>query len=357
MWATEEGTVALVDPISGAGAMPTRNGSTGTFDGAGRINSESLLKRRIKNRACAQCGLACRQFHRFQTIACEGPEYETVVLCGANCGIDDLDVLAEFNYACDEVGLDTISTGATVALAMDLCERGIADYGFGFSDADAYRTLPRLMARREGAGRDLSEGARHLAAKWGHPELAMEVKNLELPAYDPRAAFGMGLAYATSDRGGCHMRAFPISEELLLGSMACDTFEGKAQLVIDQQNISAFTFTGIWCANWALTPEHAAQQMRFLWDREVDPEELLEVGERVWNLGRLLNLREGLEPTDDALPARIFDQSTKRGDSEKAMGREAFAEALRQYYQLRGWDDSGVPTRETLARLQVEVEI
>jgi aldehyde:ferredoxin oxidoreductase len=358
MWATEEGTAVLVDAINGSGALPTRNWSTGSFDGAARINSHALLERKVKNRACYQCGLACRQFHRFATVTCEGPEYETVVLCGSNCGVDDLDALAEFNQACDEYGVDTISSGSVVALAMDLCERGIADYGLAFGDSARYVDLPRLIALRTGIGRDLSEGAKALALRWGHPELASEVKNLELPAYDPRGAFGMGLAYATSDRGGCHMRSFPVADEILAATAPPDTLEGKAQLNIDMQDFSALAFTGIWCANWALTTDQIAAQMRFLWGRVVAPEELELIGSRVWNLGRLLNLRLGVSAQADTLPTRLLGESHPDGAAAgRVIGATAFAAAVQEYYRLRGWDDQGRPLEETLSRLGVDVRL
>ena len=358
MWATEEGTAILVDAVSGGGAMPTRNWSTGSFDRAEAINSQTLLDRKVKNRACFQCGLACRQVHEFARLRCEGPEYETIVLCGSNCGIDDIDALAEFNHACDEYGVDTISTGSVVALAMDLCERGVADYGLRFGDVTAYVDLPRRIALREGIGKDLAEGARSVAARWGRPELASEVKNLELPAYDPRAAFGMGLAYATSDRGGCHMRAFPIGEEVLSGTLPPDTLEGKAQLVIGQQDFSALVFTGIWCANWALTLEQVAAQMKLLWGREIEADELRGVGARVWNLGRLLNLRLGAAARPDTLPARILEEAHPDGPAAgRTIGAEAFAAAVQEYYRLRTWDPAGVPLEETLARLQIDVRL
>jgi aldehyde:ferredoxin oxidoreductase len=358
LWATEEGTPVLVDAISGAGALPTRNWSTGTFAGAGNIDSQALLARKVKNRACFQCGLACRQFHEFAMLSCEGPEYETLVLCGANCGVDDLDALAAFNHACDEYGIDTISTGSVVALAMDLSERGIADYDLRFGQLEPYLALPGLIARREGIGLDLATGARALAARWGHPELASEVKGLELPAYDPRGAFGMALAYATSDRGGCHMRAFPVGDEILAASVRPDTLDGKAELVRRQQDFSALTFTGIWCANWALTTEQVAAQMRFLWRRDVSAEELDDLGARVWNLGRLLNLRLGGAERVDTLPERLLSESHPDGAAAgRVIGARALAAAVQEYYRARGWDEQGRPHEATLTRLGVDVRL
>lgn len=353
-WTYEEGTPFLVDAVSGAGALPTRNWRTGTFAGAGAINSTALLSIRTKIRACTQCPLACRQVHAFDDHICEGPEFETLGLCGANCDVDDLAAVAAFNRECDEVGLDTMSTGAVVALAMDLCEQGAADYGLAFGDITGYLRAPRLIAMREGYGAELALGARALAALKGRPDLAPEVKGLEMPAYDPRGTFGMGLGYATSDRGACHMRAFSAGDDILGGAGAADSLEGKARLVVDQQDFSAVAWTGVWCANMALDTDFLGVHFKHLWGRETTPEELLTIGARIWNLGRLLNLREGLRREDDRLPERILSVPHPDGVAAgKVLGADAFRAALDEYYRLRGWDAEGVPTHDTLSRLSL----
>jgi len=353
-WTYEEGTPFLVEAVNGAGALPTRNWRTGTFDGAGTIGSAALLKIRTKVRACTQCPLACRQVHDFGDHICEGPEFETLGLCGSNCGISDLAAIAAFNRECDELGLDTMSTGAVVALAMDLCEQGVAEYGLRFGDTGTYLEAPRLIAARQGFGAELALGARALAALKGRPELAIEVKGLEMPAYDPRGTFGMGLGYATSDRGACHMRAFTAADDILGGAGAADSLAGKARLVADQQDFSAVAWTGVWCANMALDTDFLGIHFRHLWGRETSHEELMTVGARIWNLGRLLNLREGLQRDDDRLPARILSVPHPDGVAAgKALGAGAFREALDEYYRLRGWDDEGVPSEETLDRLSL----
>ena len=351
-WTYEEGTPFLVDAVSGAGALPTRNWSTGTFDGAGTINSTALLKIRTKLRACTQCPLACRQVHDFGDHVCEGPEFETLGLCGSNCGVSDLAAVAAFNRECDELGLDTMSTGTVVALAMDLCEQGVADYGLAFGDTAGYLEAPRLIASRRGYGAELALGARDLAALKGRPDLAVEVKGLEMPAYDPRGTHGMGLGYATSDRGACHMRAFTAADDILGGEGAADSLEGKARLVVDQQDFSALAWTGVWCANMALDTDFIGAHLTHLWGRAVTSEELMTTGARIWNLGRLLNLREGLQRKDDRLPERILSEPHPDGVAAgRVVGADAFREALDEYYRLRGWDADGVPTAETLERL------
>ncbi len=353
-WTWEEGTPFLVEAVNGAGALPTRNWRTGSFDGASAIGSEQLLSSRTKIRACFQCPLACRQVHDFGDHVCEGPEFETLGLCGSNCGVDDLAAVAAFNRECDELGLDTMSTGSVVALAMDLCEQGAADYGLAFGDTAAYLEAPRLIAGRLGYGAELALGARELAALKGRPDLAVQVKGLEMPAYDPRGTFGMGLGYATSDRGACHMRAFTAADDILGGTGAADSLEGKAQLVVDQQDFSAVAWTGVWCANMAIDTEFIGIHLAHLWGRQASHDEIMTVGARIWNLGRLLNLREGVGARDDRLPERILSVPHPDGVAAgKTVGAGAFREAVGEYYRLRGWDADGVPTGETLERLSL----
>jgi aldehyde:ferredoxin oxidoreductase len=366
LWANEEGTPILVDPVNGAGALPTRNWSEGSFDGVEGINSEAFQKVKIANRACYQCAIGCRQVHEAGGIKGEGPEYETIALCGANCGVGDLEALMRFNHECDEWGLDTISSGSVVGLAMDLTEQGIADFGLRFGEVDSYVAAPALIATRTGVGADLALGARSLAAKHGVAEMGMEVKNLELPGYDPRGAFGMSIAYATSDRGGCHMRAYPIADEVLEGTRAADSLEGKAEQIIKGnvangfigQNFSSIKFSGIYCDFWAVDPDQLCQMFKHVWKREFTEDEIMLIGERIWNLGRLFNLREGVE--SDTLPRKLcapefaFAQGPAAG---KAIGEAALEDGLREYYRLRGWDEGGVPTEAKLAEVGMDVRL
>jgi len=366
LWANEEGTPVLGQIMSDAGVIPTRNWSTGTFDQMEGINSDAFLKIRTKNRACYQCAIGCRQFHEVDGIAGEGPEYETIAICGANCGIGDIAALSRFNQECDELGLDTISSGAVVALAMDFTEQGIKDFGLRFGEVDSYVTAPRLIASGEGIGGDLALGARALAAKYGHPELAMEVKNMELPGYDPRGSFGMSLGYATSDRGGCHMRSYPIADEIVGGSLPPDTLEGKAMKIVwgnpaegmIGENFSSIKFSGIWCDFWAITPDQIAQILKHAWKHEFTGDEVFRIGERVWNLGRLFNLREGVEPDD--IPHKLYMEEgahTTGASAGRAIGTETFKNALQEFYQIRGWDEHGVPSEAKLAEIGVDVRL
>jgi aldehyde:ferredoxin oxidoreductase len=366
LWANEEGTPILVDFIDGAGAIPTRNWSAGSFEGIGTINSEAFQKVKTGNRACYQCSIACRQVHEAGGVKGEGPEYETIALCGANCGMGDIEALMQFNHECDEWGLDTISSGSVVGLAMDLTEKGIADLGVKFGQPESYVDMPALIARREGAGAELALGARALAAKYAVPQLAMEAKNLELPGYDPRGSFGMSLAYATSDRGGCHMRTYPVADEILEGTRPADSLDGKAAQVIGGrvadgfigQNFSSVKFSGIFCDFWAVDPDQLSQMFKLVWPKEWTEDDIIRLGERVWNLGRLFNLREGVET--DTLPRSLYHPSgafAEGPSAGKAIGQEAFEQALQEYYRLRGWDAKGVPTEAKLAEIGVDVRL
>ena len=371
LWAHEEGTPILVDPVNGAGAMPTKNWSAGSFEGTKNLNSESFQKIRVKKRACYQCAIACRNFHSTtfagKEVCGEGPEYETIALCGANCGIDDINALMEFNAECDEWGLDTISSGSVLGLAMDLTEKGIHDFGVRFGEVEGYVKAPALIAKRAGIGEELALGSRALAAKYGHPELSFDVKNLELPGYDPRGSFGMSVGYATSDRGGCHMRSYPPGDEILAGTSPNNEIdEAKVhQIVVGDsskgfigQNMSSVKFSGIWCDFWAVTPEQIAQMFKHVFKREFSEEEVLRIGERVWNLGRLFNLREGVEKDD--LPKALYAESGAFEDGPSAgaaVGEGVFAERMQQYYKMRGWDENGVPSEARLAELGIDVRL
>ena len=358
-WVHEEGTPVLVAITSGAGCQPVRNYSEGTNPDVANLDSEAFQKIRVKKRACYQCTLACRNFHRINDVEGEGPEYETIALCGANVGVGDIGAVMKFNQQCDEWGLDTISTGNVLGLAMDMTEKGIHDFGVRFGDLEAYVKIPEQLATRTGIGAELALGARALADKYGCPELAMHSKGLEMPGYDPRGSFGMSIAYASSDRGGCHMRSFPIGAEVVEGSMPADTLdESKAEFNVTFQNHYAFKFCGIWCDFWAIDYEQMGMLMKHLWKRDVSEEEMTQVGERVWNLGRLFNLREGAVRADDNVPKAWLEKPfTKGAAADKIIGVERFNKVLGEYYSLRGWDKNGVPTEAKLTELGIDVRL
>ena len=358
LWAYEEGTPILVDLVNDGGCFPTRNYSEGTFELGSNINSESFQKLRVRKRACTQCAIGCRNFHKVEEVQGEGPEYETIAMCGSNCGIGDIAALMRFASACDEWGIDTISTGNVVALAMDMTEKGIHDFGLRFGEAESYVKLPELIATRSGVGAELAMGTKALGEKYHCEEIAFQVKGLELPGYDPRGSFGMSIAYATADRGGCHCRSFPIADEIVSGNEKPDTLVGKAQYNINYQHLYALKFCGILCDFYAIDYNQWAQLFKHVWKRDVSEAEMEQVGERVWNLGRLWNLREGFTRKDDNVPRVMIEESLTSGFSAgKVIGRSVFEESLSEFYRLRGWDREGVPSEEKLQELEIDVRL
>ncbi|HSW35160.1 MAG TPA: aldehyde ferredoxin oxidoreductase family protein [Candidatus Limnocylindrales bacterium] len=341
MWAYSDGTPMIVDLCQTTGILPTRNFQEGTFEQYEQINSEAVKAVRKAKKACFACPLACGNYVQKGKATVEGPEYETLALCSSNCGISDLEAVIEFNRLCDDYGLDTISTGNAVAFAMEMTEKGLHDFGIRFGDIENYLKMPALMANREGVGADLALGVRTMAAKYGGTEFAMAVKGLEMPGYEPRGSWAMGLAYGTSDRGACHMRAWPVSVEAF-GDIDPFTIESKAELVKGMQDNNATKFCVILCDFWALSNERIAEILSLVLDRTMTVEELARIGDRVYNVARLFNEREGFDRKDDYLPDRIFTEKLTTGATAgKLLPREEYEKMLTEYYRLRGWDDNG----------------
>ena len=352
-WAYTDGTPMLVELTNETGTLPTRNFQQGTFEGFKGIDTEAVKGVLAGKKACFACPLGCGNYVKSGRTRVEGPEYETLALCGSNCGIDNLEAVIEFNRLCDDLGLDTISVGNVTAFAMEMTEKGIHDFRLRFGDVDAYLEVPALIARREGVGADLALGVRALADKYGGKEFAMQVKGLEFPGYEPRGSWGMGLAYATSDRGACHMRAFPISMEAL-GDLDPYTVEGKGALVKEMQDKNTAKFCAIFCDFWALAVETQADILSSALGYELDQEDLKKVGERTYNLARMFNEREGFASKDDTLPERIFKDPLPTGPSAgKVIPREDYERMLAEYYQARGWDSDGRVTAEKKKDLDI----
>ncbi len=373
------GTQVLMNVINEIGAMPTRNMREVQFEGASKISGEAMYEPResdgrpnlVTNGACFGCTIACGRISTIDpthfTIrdkpqykhASGGVEYEAAWALGSDEGIDDLDALTYANFLCNEDGLDPISFGATVAAAMELYEMGVItkeDTGgidLRFGNAEALARCAELTARGEGFGIELGLGSRRLCEKYGHPELSMTVKGQEFPAYDPRGIQGMGLAYATSNRGACHLRGYTVASEVLGIPHKTDPLvtEGKAALVkafqdatgaVDSSGLCVFT-------TFAWTLEDIAPQIDAACEGDWSVDKLLEVGERIWNLERKYNLEAGLTGKDDTLPERLLKEAARTGPAKGMANR--LDEMLPEYYALRGWTPEGVPTAETLQRL------
>ena len=350
----EFGTAVLVNVLNQAGAFPTRNFRASQFEGAEAISGEALRKGYVQRRsACRGCGIGCARRTTAGGESGDGPEYESIWALGADCGVADLTAIVQAGYACNRAGMDTITMGATIACAMELTEEGLLAGGPRFGDARAVVEMTQATAAGEGLGEELGQGSARLAARYGRHELSMSVKGLELPAYDPRGMKGQGLAYATSSRGGCHLRANMLGPEILGVPKMIDRFAtlGKAGLLINMQNLNAVLDSLSLCkfTGFAMKEDYYARLLSAVWGEPMEPQELLRIGERIWNLERLFNLAAGFGRADDTLPARLLHEPVAAGP---ARGQVVdLPPMLDEYYVSRGWDDAGVPAAAKLAAL------
>lgn len=352
----EFGTVVLMNIMNNIGALATRNHQETQFEGAEAISGEALTgKYLVRNAACWACPIACTRISRTEKVEGEGPEFETTWAFGAQCGIDDLPAIIEANSLCNDLGLDTISVGSTIACAMELSEKGYLDSDLRFGRAGQLAPTIEAIAYRRDIGSDLADGSLRLATKYGHPELSMSVKGLEMPAYDPRGMQGQGLLYATSNRGGCHMRGNMVGPEVLGLPKLVDRFQvqGKSSYVILHQNISAAIDSLVICkfTNMGVGDEYFARVLSAVTGIQYDTGDLTRVGERVWNLERLYNIREGFGRKDDTLPPRLLDDAPTGGPSQGWVVQ--LEPMLQEYYRARGWDENGLPKRQKLEQLQL----
>lgn len=356
------GTSVLVNVINESGIYPTRNFQEAYFETADKTSGETLAKEfLVKNTACYRCPIACGRYSRVDGVEGEGPEYETVWAYGADCGVDDLASIIKANNWCNEYGVDTISAGATIACAMEMYEKGIIKPDeidgppLTFGSGEAIVEWTRKMGAGEGFGAKLALGSYRLADSYGVPELSMTVKKLELPAYDPRGVQGHGLQYATSNRGGCHVRGYVISPEILGIPEQIDrlSVEGKAgwvkafqdtTAVIDSMGLCLFT-------SFALGPDNYRDMYNVIVGENWTTEQMLQAGERIWNLERTFNLNAGISPEADKLPKRLVEEPIPSGPSKGQIHR--LGELLPEYYQERGWDEKGIPTKAKLTELGI----
>ncbi|MGI9951840.1 aldehyde ferredoxin oxidoreductase family protein [Moorellaceae bacterium AZ2] len=347
------GTSMLVNILNEIGAFPTRNYREPHFEGAENISGEALERLLVKRTACWGCPIGCGREIKIGEEVVHGPEYETIWAFGAACGIDDLETIVQANLLCNKLGLDTISTGATIACAMELSQQGLLNERLSFGDAALLPGLIEQIAYRQGIGDLLAEGSKRLAERCGAPEVAMQVKGLELPAYDPRGMKGQGLAYATSNRGGCHLRANMLGPEVLGAPKLIDRFatSGKAGIVIVIQNSWAAADSLVACvfATFAISDEYFARLLTAALGKEYKAQDLQRIGERIYNLERLYNLRAGFTRKDDTLPLRILEQPHTQGPSSGQ--KVELQKMLEEYYRFRGWDADGKPTAKKLAEL------
>ncbi|MFX1263948.1 MAG: aldehyde ferredoxin oxidoreductase family protein [Promethearchaeota archaeon] len=349
------GTAVLVNVANEFGMLPTHNFQEGTFNDAVGVSGEKLLERlSVRTYNCYGCPIGCGRISRARGEEVGGPEYETIWAFGPQCGINDLEWIAAINHQCNLVGIDTISAGSTIGCAMELVQRGKLDAPLRFGDTEGLIELIDDIAHVRGLGADLGEGSRILASKHEAPELAMQVKGLEMPAYDPRGAQGHALGYATSNRGGCHLRSYLIGPEILGSPVRVDRDrpEGKADLVVLYQNLSAAMDSMVVCrfTNFAWTVDDYAEMLAAGSGLPVTGRDLLITGERIWNLERLFNNREGLTTDDDQLPPRFFTPLPEGNSRNRIVHLD---QMLTEYYKLRGWDTKGRPTKDRLKKLNI----
>ena len=368
---TEEGTNAMIDSMQEFGGLPTRNFQEVQFEGTDKINPAAMAKvhenghrNLLTNKACFGCTIACGRIAHIDkdhfTIvnrpkyrhASGGLEYETAYAFGPVVGIDDIDALTFASFLMNEHGMDPISFGATLSAAMELFELGAITLeetdgiALTFGNAEALTVMAEKTGKYEGFGQVLGLGSKLMCEKYGHPELSMTVKGQEFAGYDSRALQGMGLGYATSNRGACHLRHDVFAED-----MEDQTGRGKAKPCKDSQdNVAAIDSSGLCLfttSAWGL--EEFAQQLDAACEGDWTAARLKEIGERVWNIERQYNLAAGLTAADDTLPKRMLEVPTPSGTAKGKVNELSIM--LPEYYRLRGWTEAGVPTTETLARL------
>jgi len=372
------GTQVLMNVINEIGALPTRNHRDVQFEGAKDISAEAMAtpretdgkKHLVTNQACFGCTIACGRISKMDeshfTVqnkpqywgANGGLEYEAAWALGAANGVNDLEALQYANLLCNEYGMDPISFGATVGAVMELYEMGVltkeqigVDAPFG--SAAALAAFAEMVGKAEGFGKEIGLGSARLTKKYGYPDLSMSVKGQEFPAYDGRAIQGIGLAYATSNRGACHLRGYTIASEVLGIPVKTDPVEseGKPELVkAFQDATAAFDSAGICIfTSFAWTLADVAPQMQAACGEEYTMEHLAHIGERIWNMEREFNNAAGFTKADDSLPKRLLTEAAKTGPGKGVVSK--LPEMLPKYYEVRGWDSEGRPTSQTKQRL------
>lgn len=356
------GTAVLVNIINSQGLYPTKNFQYGQWAHANDLSGESMSEKYlIKNKACFACPIACGRVTKLDGLDSEGPEYESLWTMSADLDISDFKKVIEANYYCDKYGLDTISFGGTLAAAMELYERGyikdseLDGIKLNFGNAEALVKMPELIARRKSFGNKLADGSYRLALSYGHPEYSMSVKKQELPAYDPRGAYGHALEYATSNRGGCHVRGYMISPEILGIPEKLDPLkvEGKGAYVKMFQDFTAVIDSSGLClfTSFALGADDYKDLLNVVTGFNYTTEEMMLAGERIWNMEKLYNLNAGFTKDDDTLPTRMLREPMPEGPVKGST--VPLDVLLKDYYTARGWDKDGIPTKEKLKSLEL----
>ena len=370
------GTSYVPDVTHEAGVFPTYNFQYGQFRGTHKINGPTLKEHfLIRHSGCYGCPLACARLTEVKAEEWgekyagkgEGPEYETIGSLGSACGVDNMAAITKANYLCNELGLDTISTGLTIACAMEMYTKGILkEEQIGrplpFGDADGMIEVLEWAAHRQGFGDEVAHGSWRLANKYGHPEMSITAKKLEFPSYDARGLKGMGLLYATSNIGASHMAGDTAYTELFGVGKKTDglTYEGKAELTKHFQDVFALIDAAGLCVFVAIRytldtlngyiPTRATQMINHATGSDFSPESLLQAAERVYTLERLFLTKAGITRADDDLAPRMRESMPTGPIQGETFDLER---VLDDYYRARGWDENGIPTPERLELLGI----
>ncbi len=343
------GTGALYDLMRSRRMMPTANFRQTWFEHSAAMNASAYKKRyKTKKFGCAGCHILCKKVGIKGEII---PEFETMSHFSALIGNSNLEAVVEANRICNEAGMDTISAGVTLATYAELSDQQLTP--------DKMLDLLADITTGRGEGGALGQGALRLATKAGRPELAMVSKGLEFPAYDPRGAQGMALAYATSTRGGCHLRAYPISHEILRKPVATDRFalSGKARIIKISEDMNAVvdSLTACKFLFFAASLEEYARALNAVTGLQTSAQQLLATGERIYYRERIMNARNGFAASDDDIPARFFAESGSSSATIQVapLDRQEFLQERAAYYRIRGLDENGLPTAEKCAALEL----
>jgi len=354
------GTAVLVNIVNNIGSFPTKNWQESYFAEADKTGGETLKEKYIvKQGYCHRCPIGCGRVINLDGKIIGGPEYEPIWAYGANCNVDDLHAINEANHWCNELGIDAISAPTTIAAAMELYQRGyITDADCDgvplvWGSAKAIVEWTKHMGYGDNKlGRLMASGSWRLCSHYGVPEFSMSVKKQEMPAYDARGIQGIGITYATSNRGGCHVRGYMISPEVLGLPEPLDRFttEGKATWTKIFQDLTAVIDSSGMClfTSFALGAPDYAGMLNAATGTNYDVAGVLEVGERIYNLERMFNKAAGMVAADDTLPKRLLEEPIPEGPSKGEVSK--LNVTLPQYYEVRGWKDA-FPTEETLKRL------
>lgn len=341
------GTTMMVAIMNKAQAFPTRYWAEGTFEHWEKISGQTMhQEQEVKANACAKCLMACGRLTtvkkgRHAGLVLEGPEYETIYAFGGLCMIQEMEEIIHFNDICDRLGMDTITAGNLCAFTIEAVRRGRVDYDIDYNQPEKVAKLLKEIGNREGIGDVLAEGIVHAAKTWGLEDLAIHVKGMEPAGYDPRTLKGMGLSYATSDRGACHLRTTFYKPELS-GMIPADAVEGKAELLIEFEDRLTIFDALILCRFYRdlYTWEELERVIGMVTGLPASKEELRKKASAISTMTRRFNLREGLRPEQDRLPKRLHREALPTG---QALTEEEMERMLKEYFHLRGWDDHGVP--------------